>query len=49
MLFILGHDTTTSALSWALHTFAIHQDAQIKVQKEIDEVLDGRDSDEILW
>ena len=46
---MVGHDTTTSALSWALHTFAIHPDAQIKMQKEIDEVLDGRETDEILW
>ena len=49
LTFVKGHDTTTSALSWALYTFASHPEAQTKIQKEIDDVLDGRDTDEILW
>ena len=45
----IGHDTTTSALSWALYMFASHPEAQEKMQKEIDDIFDGRESDEILW
>ncbi|KAK3599085.1 hypothetical protein CHS0354_024413 [Potamilus streckersoni] len=44
-----GHDTTASALSWTLFSLAEHPDIQHKVQAEIDEVLAGRDSDDILW
>lgn len=44
-----GHDTTTSALSWALYMFASHPEAQEKMQKEIDDIFEGRESDEILW
>ncbi|XP_076107037.1 ultra-long-chain fatty acid omega-hydroxylase-like isoform X1 [Mytilus galloprovincialis] len=44
-----GHDTTASALSWALYSLAEHPEIQKKLQAEVDEVLKGRDSDEILW
>ncbi|XP_052239307.1 cytochrome P450 4F1-like isoform X4 [Dreissena polymorpha] len=43
-----GHDTTASALSWALHTLAKHPEHQRKCQAEIDDILKDRGSDEIL-
>ncbi|KAL4240868.1 hypothetical protein ACF0H5_001653 [Mactra antiquata] len=44
-----GHDTTASAISWILYSLAQHQEYQKKCQEEIDEILQGRESDEILW
>ena len=44
-----GHDTTASAISWALHTLADHPEHQQKCYEEISKVLSGRDTDEILW
>lgn len=44
-----GHDTTASAISWILYSLAEHPEYQRKCQEEIDGLLDGRDSDEILW
>ena len=38
-----GHDTTTSALSWALFLLAKHPKHQDKVREEVKAVLDGRD------
>jgi len=45
----IGHDTTASAISWTLYSLAEHPEIQKKIQKEIDEVLKGREMDEILW
>ena len=44
-----GHDTTASGISWALYDMATNPEWQTKVQQEVDEVLAGRDSDQILW
>jgi len=44
-----GHDTTASAISWILYSLAEHPDIQAKCQQEVDDILDGRESDEILW
>ncbi|XP_060077843.1 cytochrome P450 4F2-like isoform X3 [Ylistrum balloti] len=44
-----GHDTTASAISWTLYSLAEHHDIQKRAQQEIDEVLQGRDSDDITW
>ena len=46
---LTGHDTTASAVSWTLFSIAENQAIQRKLQAEIDQVLAGRDSDEILW
>ncbi|XP_060561748.1 ultra-long-chain fatty acid omega-hydroxylase-like [Ruditapes philippinarum] len=43
-----GHDTTTSGTSWTLYEIARHPDVQDAVYKEISEVLEGRDNDNIL-
>ena len=44
-----GHDTTASSLTWMLYIMAKYPEHQRRVQEEIDDVLEGRDSDEILW
>ena len=44
-----GHDTTTSGISWALYSITKYPDIQRKLQEEIDKVLHGRPTDEILW
>ncbi|XP_070206876.1 ultra-long-chain fatty acid omega-hydroxylase-like isoform X2 [Littorina saxatilis] len=44
-----GFDTTTSALSWTLYSMARWPQHQKKVQEEVDAVLKGRSSDDILW
>jgi len=42
-LLIAGHETTGSMLTWATWLLAQHPEAQAKMQREIDEVLQGRD------
>ena len=44
-----GHDTTSSGLMWTMILMAQHPDYQIRCQEEIDELLEGRDSDDITW
>ncbi|XP_071109030.1 ultra-long-chain fatty acid omega-hydroxylase-like [Haliotis cracherodii] len=44
-----GHDTTTSGMSWMLYHMAKHPEYQTRVQEEIDTILKGRESDNILW
>lgn len=44
-----GHDTTASAISWILYSLAKHPEYQEKCQEEIDDLLVGRESDDILW
>ncbi|CAH1271250.1 CYP4F12 [Branchiostoma lanceolatum] len=44
-----GHDTTSSTLCWTLYSLAQHPQYQEKVQKEVDELLSGRDDDTIEW
>ncbi|XP_060561878.1 cytochrome P450 4F1-like [Ruditapes philippinarum] len=44
-----GHDTTASAISWILFSLAENAECQRKCQKEIDELLRDRDSDDIEW
>ncbi|KAL3862149.1 hypothetical protein ACJMK2_008137 [Sinanodonta woodiana] len=44
-----GHDTTSSAMSWILYSLAEHMDVQNKVRIELDSVLEGRQSDDLLW
>ena len=38
---ILGHDTTTSAMSWILYELAKHQHFQKACQDEIDKVMEN--------
>lgn len=47
--FLSGHDTTASGISWTLYSLAEHPEYQEKVQAEIDDVLEGRDTDFIQW
>ena len=35
MFVIAGHDTTTSAITRAVHTLALHQDVQTRLREEI--------------
>ncbi|KAK7505999.1 hypothetical protein BaRGS_00002721, partial [Batillaria attramentaria] len=44
-----GHDTTASAISWAMFSLAEHPEIQAACQTEIDDVLAGRETDDILW
>nr|AGC92781.1 cytochrome P450 [Meretrix meretrix] len=44
-----GHDTTASATSWILYSLAKHPEYQKKCQEEIDQLLQGRDTDDIEW
>ena len=44
-----GHDTTASSLTWMLYVMAAHPEHQKKVQEEIDEVMEGRESEDIQW
>lgn len=44
-----GHDTTTSGISWILYALACNPEHQRACQQEIDSILHGRDSDDILW
>uniref|UniRef100_A0A0N5A8Z2 Cytochrome P450 n=1 Tax=Syphacia muris TaxID=451379 RepID=A0A0N5A8Z2_9BILA len=38
-----GHDTTSASMNWFLHLMGTNPDIQIKVQKEVDEVLGEED------
>ena len=49
LIWILGHDTTASAISWILYSLAKHPEYQKKCQEKIDDLLDGRESDDIKW
>ena len=42
-LFSAGSETTATTLSWAVLFMILYPEAQEKVQKEIDEVLNGRE------
>ncbi|XP_044514490.1 cytochrome P450 4F3-like isoform X1 [Gracilinanus agilis] len=44
-----GHDTTASAISWVLYNLAQHQEHQNRCRQEIEELLKGRQSEEIEW
>ncbi|MFI6983672.1 cytochrome P450 [Embleya sp. NPDC050154] len=42
VLILAGAETTSSALSWALHLVAAHPEAEAALHAEVDAVLDGR-------
>ncbi|XP_043832010.1 cytochrome P450 4F22 [Dromiciops gliroides] len=44
-----GHDTTSSGLSWVLFNLARHPEYQEKCREEIQEIMKGRETDEIEW
>lgn len=44
-----GHDTTSSGLSWALFNLAKYPEYQEKCRKEIQEVMKGRELEELDW
>ncbi|CAH1773297.1 unnamed protein product, partial [Owenia fusiformis] len=44
-----GHDTTTSAVCWTLHSLAGNQVWQDKVREEVSNILASTGSDEITW
>ncbi|KAK7506002.1 hypothetical protein BaRGS_00002724, partial [Batillaria attramentaria] len=46
---LAGHDTTTSAISWAMFSLAEHPEIQATCQAEVDELLAGRQTDYIVW
>jgi cytochrome P450 len=49
VLICTGHDTTASSISWALYRLAKHPEWQQKCQEEIDNLLDGREDNDIRW
>ncbi|XP_046556360.1 ultra-long-chain fatty acid omega-hydroxylase-like [Haliotis rubra] len=44
-----GHDTTASGISWTLFTITSKPEFQTRIQKELDTLLDGRESKHITW
>ena len=46
-LFILGHDTTASAISWCLYNLANNPQHQDLARKEVENLLGDRD--QIEW
>ncbi|XP_044527482.1 cytochrome P450 4F2-like [Gracilinanus agilis] len=44
-----GHDTTASGLSWAIYNLSQHQEYQDRCRQEIQELLKGRQLEEIEW
>jgi cytochrome P450 len=53
-IFIAGHETTATALSWTWYLLATHPEAEAALHAEIDRVLDGRlpgfaDLAELKW
>ena len=49
MFYILGHDTTASAISWILYALADNPEHQEKARAEVDDLMDGRDVDNMTW
>ncbi len=41
-MFVAGHETTATALTWMLYHLAVHQDIQLKLKQEVDRVLQGK-------
>jgi cytochrome P450 len=39
---VAGHETTAVALAWTWHLLAAHEEARRRLEREIDEVLEGR-------
>ncbi|PVD35399.1 hypothetical protein C0Q70_02361, partial [Pomacea canaliculata] len=46
---LAGHETSSTATSWLLHLLSENVDYQKRVQEEVDEVLEGRESKHVLW
>ncbi|XP_048346360.1 ultra-long-chain fatty acid omega-hydroxylase isoform X2 [Sphaerodactylus townsendi] len=44
-----GHDTTASGLSWVLYNLARHPEYQDQCREEIQNLLQGRETEEIEW
>ncbi|KAK3749712.1 hypothetical protein RRG08_056501 [Elysia crispata] len=44
-----GHDTTSSAISWALYSIAEHPEIQQRAQDELDVVLDQAGHIDVMW
>jgi cytochrome P450 len=41
-LFIAGHETTATALTWTWYLLSQHPEAEARMHREVDEVLEGR-------
>ncbi|XP_030630746.1 cytochrome P450 4F3 [Chanos chanos] len=44
-----GHDTTASGISWVLYNLAQHPEYQERCRAEVNALLDGRETEEIIW
>ncbi|KAM6100856.1 ultra-long-chain fatty acid omega-hydroxylase [Pterocles gutturalis] len=44
-----GHDTTASALAWLFYNLACHPHYQERCRQEVQELLKGRDTEDIEW
>lgn len=41
-MFLAGHETTANALTWTLALLSLYPDVQRRLEREVDEVLEGR-------
>ena len=39
-----GHDTTASGITWTLYNLALHQEHQDICRKEVDDVMEHKDT-----
>lgn len=44
-----GHDTTTSGMCWTLYLLAKHPEHQRECQREINELMEGRENRDLQW
>ena len=45
-MFLAGHETTATALSWMFYHLAKNQEVQQKLKEEVDRVLNGKPVDQ---
>lgn len=46
---LTGHDTTASAICWTLYNLAHHNHYQEQCRKEVMDLMEGQDVDEMKW
>ena len=49
IIMIIGHDTTSSAISWLFYTLASHPEHQHKCYGEVKTLMTTNDSQSLQW